>query len=53
MYDICFNCGEEVFDESDIYYTLVGKCGIIYFCEDCGKHFNIPNCHNKSEYEIE
>ena len=44
---MCFNCGEQIDDELDIYAVLVGMGGNINFCECCGKTFNIPNWYNK------
>jgi hypothetical protein len=54
MIEICFNCGEEIDDENDIYYILAGRCGSINFCEVCGKDFNIPNkCNTIHKYSDE
>jgi len=46
MIDMCFNCGEHIDDEIDIYAVLVGMGGRINFCESCGKTYNIPNWYN-------
>ena len=45
--DMCFNCGELINDEKDVYAVLVGIGGRINFCEWCGKQFNIPNWYNQ------
>lgn len=47
--DMCFNCGEEINDEKDVYAVLVGVGGRINFCESCGKCFNISNWYNKDK----
>ena len=47
MIERCFNCGEDIDDEVDIYAKLVGVAGSINFCESCGQLFNIPNWYNR------
>ena len=49
MIDKCFNCGEDIDDEVDVYAILVGIAGRINFCKICGKHFNIPNWYNRDK----
>ena len=49
MIEKCFNCGEDIDNEVDVYSQLVGSAGTINFCDDCGKEYNIPNWKNKKE----
>lgn len=49
MIEKCFNCGEDIDNEVDVYSQLVGSAGTINFCDNCGKKYNIPNWKNKKE----